>query len=329
MKIDFVIMWVDGNDPKWKKEKQSFLPHEDEVNNEVRFRDWELLKYWFRGVEKYTPWVNKIYFITWGHIPKWLNTQNPKLVIVNHKDFIPKEYLPTFNSHTIELNLHRIKSLSEHFVLFNDDTFVINKMSEEDFFKNGLPCETAIVNPIISVGVDHFANISTNNLQIINNNFNKRETIKNNIAKWYSFKYGKELIRTIALIPWNKFPGFYNTHLPNSFLKSTFNKVWDKEYDTLNKTSLCKFRDNYTNVNQWLIKYWQLASNKFMPRKPKIGKYFEISDNNDDIKKVILNKTYKMICLNDSVKINDFSKTKKELIETFEQSLNVKSQFEI
>ena len=171
MKIDFVIMWVDGNDLKWRKEKNKFLAKDDEVNNEVRFRDWELLKYWFRGIEKYTPWVNKVYFVTWGHIPDWLNIENDKLVIVNHKDFIPKKYLPTFNSHTIELNLHRIKELSEHFVLFNDDTFITNYMSEEDFFKHELPCESAIVNPIISIGNDHFSNVSTNNLQIINNHF--------------------------------------------------------------------------------------------------------------------------------------------------------------
>lgn len=328
MKIDFVIMWVDGNDLKWRKEKNKFLAKDDEVNNEVRFRDWELLKYWFRGIEKYTPWVNKVYFVTWGHIPDWLNIENDKLVIVNHKDFIPNKYLPTFNSHTIELNLHRIKELSEHFVLFNDDTFVTNYMSEEDFFKRELPCESAIVNPIISIGNDHFPNVSTNNLQIINNHFSKKETIKKAFFKWYTPKYGKELIRTVSLTPWDRFPGFYNSHLPNSFLKNTFNEVWNKEFEILNSTCNCKLRDNYTNVNQWVIKYWQLAKNQFMPRSPKIGKYYEISDNNEEIKKSILNKTYKMVCLNDSVKINNFPKVKSELIDTFEKTLNIKSQFE-
>lgn len=328
MKIDFVIMWVDGNDLKWRKEKNKYLAKDDEVNNEVRFRDWELLKYWFRSVEKYTPWVNKVYFVTWGHIPYWLNIENDKIVIVNHEDFIPKKYLPTFNSHTIELNLHRIKELSEHFVLFNDDTFITNYMSEEDFFKHGVPCESAIINPIISVGNDHFPNVSTNNLQIINNHFSKKETIKKAFFKWYTIKYGKELIRTISLTPWDRFPGFYNSHLPNSFLKNTFNEVWNEEFEILNATCNCKLRDNYTNVNQWVIKYWQLAKNQFMPRSPKIGKYYEISDNNEEIKKSILNKTYKMVCLNDSVKINNFSKVKNELIDTFEKTLSIKSQFE-
>lgn len=67
------------------------------------------LKYWFRGVEKYAPWVHKIYFVTCGQKPDWLNENHDKLVLVNHEDYIPHEYLPTFSSHTIELNFHRIK----------------------------------------------------------------------------------------------------------------------------------------------------------------------------------------------------------------------------
>lgn len=328
MKVDFVMMWVDGNDLEWRKEKNKYLPKEDEVNNDVRFRDWDLLKYWFRGVEKYTPWVNNIFFVTWGHLPKWLNVDNKKIKIINHKDYIPKEYLPTFNSHTIELNLHRINDLSEHFVLFNDDTFILNYMSVNDFFRQGLPCESALLNPIISIGTDHFSNIMTNNMRIINNNFSKRETIKKYLLKWYSFKYGGNLIRTIAMLPWNKFPGFYNSHLPNSFLKSTFDEIWKKEYNVLDETCKCKLRNNYTNVNQWLMKYWQLANNKFMPRNPKIGKYFEISDSNEEIKKAILEKKYKLVCLNDSVRIKKFDQVKRDLITFFEENLNEKSSFE-
>ena len=65
-------------------------------SRENRFRDCDNLQYVFRGIEKYVPWANKIYFITWGHVPGWLNTDNDKIVIVKHEDFIPKEYLPTF-----------------------------------------------------------------------------------------------------------------------------------------------------------------------------------------------------------------------------------------
>ena len=137
-KIDFVILWVDGNDKAWLEEKNKYLNIKGD-SGKNRFRDWDNLQYIFRGIEKHADWVNKIFFITWGHLPKWLNTDNPKLRIVKHEEFIPKEYLPTFNSNVIELNLHRIKDLSEKFVLFNDDLFILKDLKKEDFFKSNLP----------------------------------------------------------------------------------------------------------------------------------------------------------------------------------------------
>ena len=59
-KIDFVMIWVDGNDPEWRKEKDKYSNNVDNNtdNREARFRDWDNLQYWFRGVEKFAPWVN-------------------------------------------------------------------------------------------------------------------------------------------------------------------------------------------------------------------------------------------------------------------------------
>ena len=42
-KIDFVVTWVDGNDKKWREEKQY---HEQKMginvglNSDLRYRDW-------------------------------------------------------------------------------------------------------------------------------------------------------------------------------------------------------------------------------------------------------------------------------------------------
>lgn len=105
------------------------------ANNDARFRDYDTFKYWFRAIEKNATWVNRIYLVTCGHLPKWLNVQHPKLTVVKHSDFIPEAYLPTFSSDTIALNLHRIKGLSENFVYFNDDMFLINPTKSTDFLK--------------------------------------------------------------------------------------------------------------------------------------------------------------------------------------------------
>ena len=94
--IDFVITWVDGSDPAWLREKAAYGGQEINERTpsvdarDVRYLDHGLLRYWFRGVEKFAPWVRKIHFVTWGHLPAWLDTGHPKLHIVRHEDYIPK-----------------------------------------------------------------------------------------------------------------------------------------------------------------------------------------------------------------------------------------------
>ena len=113
--IDFVLTWVDGADPEWQKEKYARMLKlgviSEADDRTERYRDWGILPYWFRGVEKFAPWVRTIHFVTYGHLPAWMNVNHPKLHIVNHSDYIPYKYLPTFNSHTIEWNFHKISGL--------------------------------------------------------------------------------------------------------------------------------------------------------------------------------------------------------------------------
>jgi len=130
--IDFVVTWVDGNDPVWQKERAETLGlHEYAAsgNGVCRYRDWSSFRYWFRAVETYAPWVRYVHLVTWGHVPEWLKLDCPKLRIVNHKDYVPAEYLPTFNCQPLELNLFRIPDLSEHFVYFNDDMLLHGQSS--------------------------------------------------------------------------------------------------------------------------------------------------------------------------------------------------------
>lgn len=326
-KIDFVIPWVDGNDPKWIEEKNKYCTEKnDKKNGENRYRDMGILKYWFRAVEKYASWVNKIYFITWGHIPEWLNTENKKIVVVNHKDYIPHEYLPTFSSHVIELNIHRIKDLSEKFVYFNDDMFINDYMSKEDFFKNNLPREYAILNPIIPT--TDFEHIVLNDIKVINNNYDKGLSMKKNRSKWLNICYGKDNIRTLFLRKWKNVCGLKESHLPCAYLKSTFSEVWNREYNILNETSKHKFRTN-EDVNQWVIKYWQIMNGQFIPRNPSIGKRFELSNDNRQIIQAIKNRKFKMICINDADMNYDFERAKSDLITVFEEIYPEKSTYEI
>ncbi|WP_422804282.1 Stealth CR1 domain-containing protein [Streptococcus sp. FT1-55] len=332
-KIDFVVMWVDGNDPEWQKEKQKFSVDDNADGSIYRYRDFGLLKYWFRGVEKFAPWVNNVYFVTWGHVPEWLDLSNPKLKIVRHSDYIPKEYLPTFSANTIENNLHRINGLSEKFVLLNDDFYLINYVTEDDFFKNGKPMDTVALNvqcPQKSLISRYFG---INNTAIINEYFDFKSSIKDNFWKWFTLKNGKPMLRSIILKSCPRFPGFWQHHLASSFLKSTFEEVWDKEFDTLNLTSSHKFRES-TDVNQWLFKDWQVASGNFEVRNIKFGEAFYI--DRDGIKttkskiiKYITKQKGKMIAINDGEMSDiEFDSLVEDLKNSFEKILPNKSSFE-
>lgn len=331
-KIDFVITWVDGNDEKWKKEKEKYVSRTDNDSRDIRYRDWGLLKYWFRGVEKYADWVNKIYFITWGSIPEWLNTSNPKLEIINHKEYIPSKYLPTFSSHTIELNFHRINQLSEKFVYFNDDVFLLDYVKPEDFFKKNRPVDNCSLNVHCPKKSMIIQKICINDTSIINEHFDMKESIKNNFFKWFNFKNGKELLRTIVLYRCPRFPGFYQPHISQAYLKSTFKEVWDKEKTVLERTCNNKFRAE-EDVNQWLFREWQIASGNFEVRNHNFGKTYYIDRDGliiiKDIERSIKKQKYKVISINDGeMDINDLEKTILRLGNAFKSILNQKSSFE-
>lgn len=339
--IDFVITWVDGNDPAWQKEREEYQEPQaldkkkrdsEKDNREVRFRDYGILKYWFRAVEKYAPWVHKIYFITWGHIPEWLNTSNPKIVVVKHHEFIPAKYLPTYNSNVIELNLHRIESLSEHFVSFNDDFFLTAKTTEEDFFKNGLPCDQLESRIVYNYHVeDIFPHTEFNNMGIINRNFTQEDKIKQK-DKWISEQYLPEENQGNQLdLMAPKFLGFKDYHVSIPFLKSTFFKVWEKEGALLDQVCRHRFRTPM-DVSIWFIRYWQLIEGTFEIRNMRdFGKYFTLAFYNSRMYEAIENETYVEICMNDKPnpeKPFDFETKKKELEEVFQRKHPIKSSFE-
>ncbi len=151
--IDIVYTWVDGNDPAWQAIKESYLAAAIKKNRSVawskswakmvvlldgatqnRFVDNDELRYSLRSVFKYAPFVNHIYIITMNQRPAWL-ASHPKITIIDHTQiFKNQDDLPTFNSHALESNLHRIPGLSEYFIYFNDDVFLGAPVAPEDFF---------------------------------------------------------------------------------------------------------------------------------------------------------------------------------------------------
>ncbi|GER21935.1 exopolysaccharide phosphotransferase [Zafaria cholistanensis] len=139
--IDVVYTWVDGADPDWQRAKAEALHTADaeafiqDAVDEARFADNDELRYSLRSLEQYAPWVRKIWIVTAGQTPAWLDMDNPRVEIVDHRQIWPDPSdLPSFNSHAIEANLHRIPGLAEHFLYFNDDFLLARPVNPEHFF---------------------------------------------------------------------------------------------------------------------------------------------------------------------------------------------------
>ena len=93
-KIDIVVLWVDGSDPEFIREKQEVTGQisvsNELVDGDLRYREFGIFNYWFRMIEKHAPWVNNVYLVTNGQKPEWLNLDHPKLRWITHKEFMPK-----------------------------------------------------------------------------------------------------------------------------------------------------------------------------------------------------------------------------------------------
>lgn len=136
--MDAVILYVNCEDPLWQKDFRRKARGDFRPN---RFRDWGTLPFLFRGIAKYLPFIEKIHLVVSreSQVPGWIDRE--KVNIVLHKDIIPEQYLPTFNSCVIETHIPYIEGLSEEFIYFNDDMFPINPCEPELFFKEGRPQE--------------------------------------------------------------------------------------------------------------------------------------------------------------------------------------------
>lgn len=368
-KIDFVITWVDGSDEGWLAKKRAFAEGQDFIekpsstkkqtfaenqplfekqpfiekprfdSSDLRFRnDFDFLKYWFRGVEKFAPWVNRIFFITAGHLPDWLNLQHPKLKIIRHSDFIPQEFLPTFNSHTIENNLYRIAELSENFVYFNDDFYLLRRTRPEDFFKEGqyqgktqlLPRAFFAENILINnPSRDIFPYIQMNNMALVNQDYDKRSFYKLHKSKAYNIKYGIFNLRNLLLQPWREFSLLYDPHCAIAYKKSTFQAVWQKHNKEFTETSLRRFRSD-RDVSHLVFYYTQLLESKFIPRSANFSHHTMLNKDekqNLQIIRMIESQKYHVLCINDG-EVKDPVKTRAALTAAFDKILPEKSTFE-
>jgi len=147
--IDAVILWVDGNEPNYRKKLASYLPEDSDILNgyETRYEQINEIKYNVNALIKYAPYLRHIFIVTDQQIPEFLKEIDnasvySKVQIIDHQVIYDGYHhlLPTFNSRSIETAIYRIPQLAEHFIYLNDDFFIINPTTKSDFFtEKGYP----------------------------------------------------------------------------------------------------------------------------------------------------------------------------------------------
>ncbi|TWG67384.1 MULTISPECIES: stealth family protein [unclassified Aminobacter] len=145
--IDAVIAWVDGDDPAHAAKRGLYLEGNGKAvstsaSAASRFSDRGEIYYCIASILKHAGFIRRIYVVTADQSPRHLADfaragicEADRIVVVDHKEIFRgyEQYLPTFNSLTIEAMLWRIPGLSENFVYLNDDFFINAPLSPSDF----------------------------------------------------------------------------------------------------------------------------------------------------------------------------------------------------
>ena len=150
--IDAVIAWVDGSDPELIKRQQKYLKLEPKKNvpgaHKTRFNSLNEIKYCLISILKFAPYLRKIFVVTdqqdpniYPLVQKYFPKRVSDIHIVDHLEIFEgfESFLPTFNSICISNMLWKIKGLSEQFIYFNDDVFIVRPTNPSTFFKNNKP----------------------------------------------------------------------------------------------------------------------------------------------------------------------------------------------
>lgn len=307
--IDAVYTWVDGEDEKWQEARlrlQSELTGETfhpEAVHAARFRSRDELKYSLRSLEYFAPWFRKIFIVTADQTPTWLDTSNPKIEIVSHRDIFEPNDIPTFNSNAIISRLHHISDLSEHFVYINDDVILGMPVTKDQFFTGS---GIALVSP--SNNRRPFGNASV----IDGPHFNLTKNIRALLEK----DLGKTVSRAIK-------------HTPHPLLKSVLFEMESKYSAAFKSTWQSRFRHHEDIVSDQMHHYYALITGRAVPGNLTYN-YINILDDRyrGVLNETLTTKNRHAFCINDAP-VENTTPIDDETIEYFfETYFPVKSEFE-
>lgn len=279
--IDAVYMWVDGGDPRWRQRKAAALaaaglPVPPLGAAEERFRDNGELRYSLRSIEQFAPWLRRIYLVTDDQVPDWLDPAHPRLQVVDHREiFGDQGTLPSFNSHAIGARLHHIAGLSEHYLHFNDDSFLGRPVGPQLFFESN--------------GVSRF--------------FLSRSTLPFYPAEVAApHEQARRNVADLLQRDFDRLPGRVFFHVPIPQRRSVLTELEARYPAELAATWANQFRSSTDyEVNSWLHHYYGYLTGAAMPGSIRYS-YFDLGDPTAwaRMDKLLVRRDVDTFCINDT-----------------------------
>lgn len=281
--IDLVYLWVDGSDPVWQKKRDTFIGKtaEDSAENcEGRYADNDELRYSLRSVERYAPWIRRIFIVTDAQTPSWLDTSNPRIRVVDHTEILPREALPTFNSVVIEHRLHLIPGLSEYFLYANDDMFFNREVSPGDFF-------TPDGRPIIRLNRRPFRRLSL--------------LLKEKILGRKTSTYNRTILKAANLVKerYGKFIGGKTHHNIDAYRKS-YNRETYETFEAAISPTLLHHERSADDIQRNLYSYSDMVNKRGEARYVGSKTSFKFHIDNPAHYEKLERLRPMLFCLNDS-----------------------------
>lgn len=226
-KLDIVYMWVNMNDKKWQNKIKKYLPKDKKIDK-LRYESFGEIYFSLKTIECFAKNIcNNIYIVTddqkldSSKLSSWCKT---KIKYIDHKDIIPKEYLPTFNSTTIETFLFKIPNLTPNFLFFNDDVFLGNELKLNFIF--------------------------TNNVPTIMLNISYKQSKRSPDTPWVDWTLNAH---DLFINKYNVFPNFRPVHTFHVINIENSKNVW-KMFEKQLRSSITKFRES-KNIIFWNLCY--------------------------------------------------------------------------
>lgn len=291
-KIDLVVPYVDATDKNWQDLFNKHNPNKntqiESVNAINRFRSQgDFFRFFFRCIDKNLPWINKIHLLVQSdsQVPNWINRK--KVHIVYHNEFIPKKFLPTFNSCTIEMFLQNIPELAEKFIYVNDDVFFLKYIEIADLFEKNYVKENFQTKRYSGMYGQHCDNsfnliFKDDGRPFIRPDHEPKPYFKNQLRKCYN-QYKNQIDNSISSF---RAPTNYNCYIYSLYqakkdivLPSNIISGYAEKFDvnTLNSSAVICLNDvnpvvdiyNDPNLSQWFLTKFKSKSmyelNDFQP----------------------------------------------------------------